>query len=38
VRDNRQTASLSEVKAGQRVLVLTAPRRTYVIAHTPKAG
>jgi len=38
VRDNRQRASLSAVKAGQRVLVLTAPKRTYVIARTPKAG
>ena len=38
VRDNRQKASLSDVKAGQRVLVLTAPKRTYVIARTPKAG
>lgn len=38
VRENRQTASLSDLKAGQRVLVLTAPKRTYVIARTPKAG
>lgn len=38
VRDNRQPASLSDVKAGQRVLVLTAPKRAHVIAHTPKAG
>ncbi len=38
VRDNRQKATLSDVKAGQRVLVLTAPKRTYVIARTPKAG
>ncbi len=38
VRDNRQKASLSNVKAGQRILVLTAPMRTYVIARTPKAG
>lgn len=38
VRDDRQKATLSAVKAGQRVLVLTAPRRTYVIARTPKAG
>jgi hypothetical protein len=38
IRDNRQKASLSDVKAGQRVLVLTAPKRTYVIARTPKAG
>ena len=35
VRDDRQTASLSSVKAGQRVLVVTAPRRTFVIARTP---
>jgi hypothetical protein len=38
VRDDRQKASLSDVKPGQRALVLTAPNRTYVIAHTPKAG
>ena len=38
VRDNRQQSTLSAVKAGQRVLVLTAPKRTYVIARTPKAG
>jgi hypothetical protein len=38
VRDNRQKATLSDVKAGQRVLVLTAPQHTYVIARTPKAG
>jgi hypothetical protein len=38
VRDNRQKAALSDVKAGQRVLVLTAPEHTYVIARTPKAG
>ncbi len=36
VRDDRQKASLSDVKAGQRVLVLDAPRRTIVIARTPK--
>jgi hypothetical protein len=38
VRDNRQKTTLSAVKAGQRVVVLTAPKRTYVIARTPKAG
>ena len=38
VRDNRRKATLSAVKAGQRVLVLAAPKRTYVIARTPKAG
>jgi hypothetical protein len=38
VRDNRRPASLSDLKAGQRVVVLTAPKHTYVIARTPKAG
>jgi hypothetical protein len=38
VRDNRQKAALSDVTAGQRVLVLTGPKRTYVIAHTPRSG
>jgi hypothetical protein len=38
VRDNRQKATLSAVKPGQRVLVLNAPKRTVVIARTPKAG
>jgi hypothetical protein len=38
IRDNRQQATLSDVKAGQRVLILTAPKHTYVIARTPKAG
>jgi hypothetical protein len=38
VRDNRQKTTLSAVKAGQRVVVLTVPKRTYVIARTPKAG
>jgi hypothetical protein len=37
VRDDRQEASLSAVKPGQRVLVLTAPKRTFVIARTPHA-
>jgi hypothetical protein len=36
VRDDRRTAALSDVKAGQRVLVLQAPKRTYVIARTPR--
>lgn len=38
VRDDRQQATLSDVKAGQRVLVLTAPKQTFVIARTPRAG
>ncbi len=38
VRDDHTAGTLSDVKAGQRVLVLTAPNRTYVIARTPKAG
>jgi hypothetical protein len=37
VRDNRRQASLADVKAGQRVLVVTGPKRTYVIARTPKS-
>jgi hypothetical protein len=36
VRDNRSTATLSEVKAGQRVMVVQAPKRTFVIAHTDR--
>lgn len=38
VRDNRQPASLSSLQTGQRVLVLQAPRGTFVIAHTARAG
>jgi hypothetical protein len=34
VRDDGQKASLSGVTPGQRVLVLVAPRQTFVIAHT----
>ena len=36
VRDNRQPASLADVKAGQHVIVLSAPMRTFVIARTPR--
>ena len=38
VRDNRQAAALSAVKPGQRVMVVTAPKHTFVIARSPKAG
>lgn len=38
VRDNRQPASLSAVKPGQRVMVITGPKRTRVIARTPRHG
>lgn len=38
IRDNRQTATMSDLKVGQRVVVLQAPKRTFVIAHTPKAA
>jgi hypothetical protein len=38
VRDNGKRASLSSVTAGQRVLVVRAPRRTFVIARTPASG
>jgi hypothetical protein len=37
VRDDKQESSLASVKAGQRVLVVTAPKRTLVIARTPRA-
>jgi hypothetical protein len=38
VRDDRQKASLSDLKAGQRVIVVQAPKRTLVVARTPRAG
>jgi len=38
VRGNRQTASLSSLRKGQRVIVVQAPRRTFVVAHTPRQG
>jgi hypothetical protein len=38
IRDNRRNATLSDLRTGQRVLVLTAAKGTYVIARTPKAG
>jgi hypothetical protein len=38
VRDNRKRASLSSVTSGQRVLVIHAPHRTFVLAHTPVRG
>jgi hypothetical protein len=37
VRDDKQKSDLGSVKAGQRVLVVTAPKRTLVIARTPRA-
>jgi hypothetical protein len=38
VRDDRRPASLSSLRTGQRVLVVTAPKRTFVIARTPRQG
>ncbi|GAC1573679.1 MAG: hypothetical protein NVS3B18_07170 [Candidatus Dormibacteria bacterium] len=38
VRDNRQTASLSSLQPGQRVIVVQGPRRTFVVAHTRRQG
>jgi hypothetical protein len=32
VRDNRQTATLSDLKPGQRVVVIETPARTWVVA------
>ena len=37
VRDDRQKSSLASVKTGQRVLVVSAPQRTLVIARTPRS-
>jgi hypothetical protein len=38
VRDNKQTAQLSDLKAGQRVVVVEGPKHTQVVAHTPRAA
>jgi hypothetical protein len=38
VRDDRQKATLADVKPGQRVIVVQAPKRTLVVARTPRAG
>lgn len=38
VRDNKQPAQLSDLKAGQRVLVYQGPKNTLVAAHTPRAS
>src|ERR1035441_6403817 len=35
VRDNGQKSTLSAVKDGQRVIVLTRPKNTFVIARAP---
>ena len=37
IRDNRQVATISALKSGQRVIVVQAPKRTFVFAHTPVA-
>jgi hypothetical protein len=37
IRDNRQPATLAALKPGQRVIVIRAPERTFVFAHTPLA-
>jgi hypothetical protein len=38
VRVNGKPSSLSAVTAGERAIVLTLPKRTVVIAHTPKSA
>lgn len=38
VRDQGRRATLSDVTPGQRVLVLAVPKRTFVIAHTPRTA
>lgn len=35
VRDNGTATTLSALRAGQRVIVIQVPRRTFVLAHTP---
>ena len=37
VRDNRKASSLSSLTKGQRVIVVSAPKRTFVLAHDAKA-
>ena len=37
VRDNRQASSLTSLTTGQRVIVVSAPKRTLVLAHDAKA-
>ncbi len=36
VRDNGASASLGQLSAGLRAIVVTAPKQTYVVAHTPR--
>ncbi|MDQ6729593.1 MAG: hypothetical protein M3022_04650 [Actinomycetota bacterium] len=36
VRDDKQPASLSSLRRGQRVIVVQAPQRTFVVAHTQR--
>lgn len=38
VRNNRAASTLDSLQQGERVLVLQAPARTWVIAHTPRAS
>jgi hypothetical protein len=38
VRDNRQPAQLSDVKAGQIAVVVQGPRHTWVLAHDPRSA
>jgi hypothetical protein len=38
VRDNRRPATLSDVTAGQRVVVVVAPKQSYVIARNPRTA
>jgi hypothetical protein len=38
VRDNGRRSTLAKLTRGQRVIVIHAPKRTLVIAHTPKTA
>lgn len=37
VRSDRHVATLASLTAGQRVLVVSAPKHTFVVAHRPRA-
>ncbi|MBV9004542.1 MAG: hypothetical protein JO181_07775 [Solirubrobacterales bacterium] len=38
IRDNGQRAAMSDLKVGQRVLVIQGPKRWLVVAHTPRTA
>ncbi len=38
IRDNGRQAAMTDLKVGQRVLVIQGPKRWFVIAHTPRTA